>query len=138
MGKLVPMVLILFVILILFHFGGLVEGTPNHYLFELVNGLIKGEGIASLTVVGYIMAILSLGAAAAIVVGTLTKTSQETWITASFLSLPFMLFITWDFFSVARKLASYGGAMSFLSVAIFVPLILIFLIIVWEWTRGRD
>lgn len=129
MSKLTNYIFLMTGILLLMHFTGLVEGTPNSALFNLVMNPenIPNSGLYNtiLAIVGVVMAL------SVITLGFVQKT--DFILIATMITILFSF--GWDFLVVFQKLNSINHVLALL---IFSPLMIVYVITVVEWWRGVD
>lgn len=138
MGKLAMYLVIISGVLLLFHFAGLVERTPNSYLlnatmnyqniqqediYKLETGSNKGIGLK-----GYLAGAI----AAAIIIGFFVANTELA------LNSLFMLYIVSLLFDIFAVTAKVNSVNSILATLIFGPLILLLMLTIVEWINKRD
>lgn len=136
MGKLNNYMIILPVVLLLFHFGGLISGTGLGYLLGVVR-ITEPQNIVDSNWYAALYAIITTIAVAGIVIGIATK--QDALTTAVALSavtfIPIFFLIGWDLIVLYDAVALSN---SYLAALIFVPLIFVYFMSAYNWWRGTD
>lgn len=130
MGKITTYIAILSMVIIGFHFAGLIENTPISWF---MNALLHPESLNVNSFYTELSGILALFAGAGIVIGTLVAGKIEQGATVAFTSLLFV--IGWDIVAIFNILRQLNEM-----VAIFIisPFLVIYVLSVIEWWRGRD
>lgn len=127
MAKLMTFLFLMIGIVLLFHFGGLIENTPNSTLIQIA---LNPESISSsniyLTIIGLLT---TVGAIAIIVIGAVTKTD---FIIFASLILP-LLSLGWDFLVIFNVFAAIN---LFIALLIMSPIFIVYVLTVLEWWRG--
>jgi hypothetical protein len=136
MGKLNTYMIILPVVLLLFHFGGLIQGTGLGYLLGVV-GITEPERLADSNWYAALYAIITTVTAAGIMIGIATK--QDALSTAVALSavtfIPIFFLIGWDLIVLYNTVALSN---QYVAAIIFVPLIFVYFMSAYNWWRGTD
>jgi len=126
MGKITTYILMMSGLVLLFYFAGVVE--PTNPLFKLV---FSPETMTLsdiyLTVIGGIATGLAV-----ITVGFITKSLELAAMTAV---VPAVLAVLWGFIDVYNALA---GVNRVIATLIFGPILLLFILSMIDWWRGRD
>lgn len=131
MSKLLTYIAILSVIIILFHLSGIITGTPLSFFADAV---LRPESLRTnqfyTTVYGAILAIL---VGSSIVIGLFIPQRLDIIV---LVPVAIMLFLVgWDLFVVYNTLRMINDA---LALVIFSPLMIIYILTVVEWWRGKD
>jgi hypothetical protein len=131
MGKLTNYLLLISVLLLLFHFGGLIADTPISYLLD--NFLLRPENAQSSNFYLIIWGILAGATTAGVLIGFITHQSPEFYI---FLALaPVFFLIGWDLVEIIVQVAQTNR---YITLLLFSPLLLVYILSVVEWLRNRD
>ena len=130
MGKMTKYVLFLSVVLLLFHFGGLVEDTPLSILIGL---LLNPKSIVTSNLYTLVIAAIVAVATVGIIIGSLATTRTELVVKAGVVE--FLVIIGWDLISIFNVLALMNVALATLIIS---PLIIIYFMTAIEWWMGRD
>lgn len=130
MGKMTKYVLLLSVVLLLFHFGGLIEDTPISVLIDL---LLNPKSLATSNLYTLIAAALTAVATAGIIIGSLASTRTEIVVKAGVVE--FLIVIGWDLIAIFNKLAEMNVSVATLIIS---PLLIVYLLTAIEWWMGRD
>ena len=127
MAKLITFMFLMIGVVLLFHFGGLIEDTPNSTLIQLA---LNPEGITSSNVYLLVIGLLTtVGSIAVIVIGAVTKT--DFIIFAGI--IPPLLTLGWDFLIIFNVFAAIN---IFVALLIMSPIFIVYIITVLEWWRG--
>ncbi len=130
MGKIVTYLAIMSVVIIGFHFAGLIEDTPTAWLL----GLFKNpENINTNEFFTTLSGILTIFGAGAIVVGTLISQKVEQGATIAFTTL--LLFLVFDLVRIYQIVAETN---EMLAVLLMSPFMFMYIMIALEWWRGKD
>jgi len=130
MGKLTTYIIVMSGIMLLFYFGGLIDATPNSTFLNL---LLSPEKIQTLTLYEKgILVLEGIGAAAIITLGILTR-NIELAVMGPFAIYYFNL--GWDFLAVFNKVRSVNPV---IAILFFSPMMILYVITILEWWRGRD
>ena len=136
MGKLNTYMIILPVVLLLFHFAGLIQGTGLGYLLGVV-GITEPQNLADSNWYAALYAIITTIAAAGIMIGIATK--QDALSTAIALSaltfIPIFFLIGWDLI-VLYNTVKLSNA--YVAAIVFGPLIIVYFMSAYNWWRGTD
>ena len=130
MGKMIKYVLLLSLVLLLFHFGGLIEDTPVSVLIKL---LLNPKSIVKENFYVVIAAALAFVATAGIIIGSLATTRTELVVKVGVVE--FLIVIGWDLLVIFNKLALMNIALATLIIS---PLLIVYLLTAVEWWMGRD
>ena len=130
MGKMIKYVLLLSVVLLLFHFGGLIEDTP---ISILINLLLNPQSLATSNLYVLIAAALAVVGTVGIIIGSLATTRTELVVKAGVVE--FLIVIGWDLIAIFNKLALMNVAFATLIIS---PLLIVYLLTAVEWWMGRD
>lgn len=131
MGKLANYLIFLSVILLLFHFAGLIDTGVLSYILAVIQDPSNFSNFSYFTTMQ--VALAGAAAGGAIALGVFTRSSPEFYI---ILPIAVMFFtITSDFVVLYQKLAQTNIHLAWLIVS---PLIIVFILTVVEWARGRD
>ena len=131
MGKIVTYLLVMSGLTLIFYFTGLIGVTPNSTLLNL---LLSPEGMQTSTfATNVVIAIQALALAGAVVLGTLFGRSAELLAMSSFTIFVFNL--GWDFLVVFNKIREVAP---FWAIMIFAPILLLYMVTIIEFWRGRD
>ena len=130
MGKMVKYVLLLSVVLLLFHFGGLIEDTP---ISVLINLLLNPQSLATSNLYVLIAAALAVVSTVGIIIGSLASTRTELVIKVGVVQ--FLIVIGWDLIAIFNKLALMNITFATLIIS---PLLIVYLLTAVEWWFGRD
>ena len=130
MGRMIKYVLLLSVVLLLFHFGGLIEDTP---ISVLINLLLNPQSLVTSNLYVIIATALAVVAAAGIIIGSLATTRTELVIKVGVVE--FLIVIGWDLIAIFNKLALMNVVVATLIVS---PLLIVYLLTAVEWWLGRD
>lgn len=131
MGKLDMYVIVMATILILFHFAGLIEQTPNHFLMHLA---LHPEEIGASSLYTLVLAVFAAAAVVGVVIGTLTHTTPD-WVLITTLCTASVALI-WDMSALFSSLETSIGTI--FATAIIAPFMVLWLYVMVEWWRGRD
>lgn len=131
MGRLVKYILILSVVLLLFHFAGLIEDTPISVLLQLLTNPSNLRNSSLFAVI--FAATQGVIAGVAITIGVVSPSRVDFVIKVGIVS--FLISIGWDLVAIANKLALMNSA---LAVLIVSPLMVVYLLTAIEWWFGRD
>jgi hypothetical protein len=130
MGKLKNYVLIFSGLMLLFYFTGLIPNTPTA---TMLNMLLDITGFANNLLYLKVIAVISMiGLAVSVVLGFL-NINQELAVSTAFCI--FMFNLLWDIISVVSAIASVNRV---LAVLFFSPILLVYIITLFEFWRGRD
>ncbi len=130
MGKIIKYVLLLSVVLLLFHFGGLIEDTP---ISILINLLLNPQSLATSNLFVLITVALAVVSTVGIIIGSLATTRTELVVKVGVVE--FLIVIGWDLIAIFNKLALMNVAVATLIVS---PLLIVYLLTAVEWWFGRD
>ena len=121
MGKIIKYVLLLSVVLLLFHFGGLIEDTP---ISILINLLLNPQSLATSNLFVLITVALAVVSTVGIIIGSLATTRTELVIKVAVVE--FLIVIGWDLLAIFNKLALMNVALATLIVS---PLLIVYLLL---------
>ena len=142
MGKLTTYLVIMSGLMLLFYFGGLLPtecgedglcevNTPSGKLLTI---LLRPENMRASTLGDWVIGILAgLAVVGSLVLSGLVYERLEYAAIAAFLG--FLFVVVWDFiavFNVVREAAPV------LAILLFAPFLLVFILTVLEFMRGRD
>jgi hypothetical protein len=130
MGKITTYMAVLSVVIIGFHFGGLISETPISWLMDAI---LNPENLDSNAFFTTIQGILAIFAGGGIIVGTLISQKVEQGATVAFTSLLFL--IGWDLIAIFNIVAQTSRMLATFLVS---PLLLVYILSVIEWWRGKD
>jgi len=134
MGKLATYITILSVMIIGFHLAGLVGDTPSSWLVDLVTNPQDAYSHSFYTTIFGILALF--GGAGAIIIGTFAPQRLEQ--AATIVATSMFFIIGWDLISIYNILGSSTELGAILSLFIVSPMIVLFILSVIEWWRGKD
>jgi len=123
-------VLLLSVVLLLFHFGGLIEDTP---ISVLINLLLNPDSLRTSNLYAIIAGALAVVATVGIIIGSLATTRTELVVKVAVVE--FLIVIGWDLIAIFNKLALMNITLATLIVS---PLLIVYLLTAIEWWMGRD
>jgi hypothetical protein len=136
MGKVNNYLVILIVTIILFHAGGLMSGGGSTYLLGNL-GILNPENFRASTFVLTLLAIISASVTGGIFIGTITRSDPMS--SAMLLSKTFVLdiliIIGWDLIALFLVLKDVNTT---IAAIVFSPLIIVYVLSVYDWWRGRD
>lgn len=131
MGKLATYMMFIGTAILLFHFMGLIENTPNSVFLNL---LLNPENLetssANTKAIATVQAITAIVGAA--IIGFLTSSFE---LAAMVPITIFLLNIGWDILIVFNKILSVNPV---LAIVIFGPMLFVYTITIVEFWRGRD
>jgi len=131
MGKIIWYVGILSVTLLLFHFGGLIEDTPLSYLINLLIDPANAETSTFYSKLAGVLTAFAGGAAIIIGIFAPSKVEQATTIALT----SFLFTIGWDMVAIFNVIKQASIPLATLIIS---PLLVIYLLTVIEWWRGKD
>jgi hypothetical protein len=131
MGKLANYIIFLSVILLLFHFGGLIDTGGISYILDVIEDPANFTNADFYTTIYLI--IIGVATLGAIAIGTLTRSSPEFYIMMGMALL--LITLVSEFIVLYNSLAQLNN---YLAVLIISPLMIVFTLTVVEWWRGRD
>lgn len=117
--------------LILFHFGGLIVGTPNHYLMQIA---LYPETIGTSNLYTLVLAIFAAATAIGVIIGSLVSSKLEIILIASLCTATVTLI--WDMVALYSSVKVTAG--TFLATILIAPFMVLWLYTIVEWWRGRD
>lgn len=127
-------ILAMTIALLLLHFTGLIQDTPNYVLLNLA---LNPSSIATNPLYITARAALPIAAAGAIVAGLLLGTKYELFLIAGLALLAFDIGL--DLNSIYQIMATNMGAVgSFFASMIIGVFVVLFIFTVIDWWRGRD
>ncbi len=130
MGKLTTYMIVISGLLLLFHLGGLIDKTPNA---ELLTAILNPENIKEGNLgLKAIIAIEAIGLVGAVILGL---RGGNVELAASSLFAVFLLNFGWDLVRVFSVLRDANEVMALL---ILSPIMILYVITIVEWWRGRD
>ena len=130
MGKMATYIIMLTGIMLLFHIAGLIENTGNS---ELLNLALDPSSIADTpTYVVLLETFAVVIAAGVIIIGLIFNISELAIIAPMAL---YFLNMGWDFLAVFNKVKATSPIIALL---IFSPLLILWLVVIIDWWRGRD
>ena len=130
MGKLTTYMIIISGLLLLFHLGGLVDETPNS---EILTAVLSPQNLQDTSFgLKAVVAIQFIGLAGAVVLGI---RGGNVELAASSAFAIFLLNAFWDLTVVFNVIRNVNEVMALL---IFSPIMILFIITILEWWRGRD
>lgn len=131
MGRLANYLIFLSVILLLFHFAGIIDTGVLSYILAVIQDPSNFGNFSYFTTMN--LALAGAAAGGAIALGVFTRSSPEFYI---ILPIAVMFFtITSDFVVLYQKLALIDTNLALLIIS---PLLIVFILTVVEWARGRD
>jgi len=132
MGNFNKIIFIMSIILVLFYFGGIIEGGSSANSI-LVNFILNPENIQNISLMGIIVGAMSgIGIFGAIYVGIRTSNAE---LVANASVTIFLLNVMWDFIIVFTEIKAENP---FLAIFIFGSLFLAITITAYDFFRGRD
>jgi len=144
MSKVAKYIMMLSVVILLFHFAGLIPAdTPSSYLLGTL-GLTNPENLESTGFVDSLTSTMSfsgvalLAAITALAIFIATRTSPIYL--ANYVITGFLLLIGWDIIKIYEVLKNSFGlaaaAGNALSMLIISPLLLVYILAVYDWWRS--
>lgn len=132
MGRMITFTMILSILLLLFHFEGLIQNTPLSFI---LNVLLDPSSLKDHSWFSGLFAVLIAFSGASIVIGSFVSTRVEQGATIGFTALMFTA-VLWDFVIFFNIVKQYFGAEW--AALIVSPFILMFALTIVEWWRGKD
>lgn len=129
-NKLTTYLLILSVVLLLFHFAGLIANTPISFLLNL---LVNPQNVQASTFYTVIYAAIAGFAITGIVIGTFSRARTDLIAKAPIAIL--LVAFAWDLVAVFGVVRQVNAA---LAALVLSPLIIVFILAVVEWWGGHD
>ena len=130
MGKFATYIMMMSGLTLLFYFTGLLGETANSTLLNL---LLNPENIASTSFTTAILtAILGISTVGVIAIGLVTGNIELAIMSPV---AAYMLALGWDFVSVAQVVIAQDKV---IGILLFAPILLLYVITIIEWWRGRD
>lgn len=134
MAKIHIYLLALVVWILFFHFAGLIEGTGTSYVLNNL-GVTNPENFGTTQFYAIISGI-SILALAGISIGLVFGRNSEIILLTTTISLALLfLLILWDFIALFNVLRLTNH---FLAIMIISPLMIIFILTIYEWVRGMS
>jgi hypothetical protein len=130
MGKATTYLAVISVIIIGFHFAGLIQDTPISWFMA---ALLEPQNLHNNSFFTELEGILALFAGAGIVIGSILSSKIEQGATIAFTSLLFI--IGWDMLAIYGILRQTN---EMLAIILISPFLTIYLLSVIEWWRGKD
>lgn len=134
MSRMIITTLILVVTILLFHFAGIIpDGSPTGFVLGHL-GLLNPEEFDS---TGFYLVIIGLSALGigGVTIGLFLSKSIDTavYYGVGVLLLPFLLSMIWDLILIFNQLNAISN---FLAVLIVSPLLVVWVLSLYDWVRG--
>lgn len=130
MGKVTIYMGIISMVLLMFHFAGLVTGTP---LDSILRFLIDPQNFQNFSIVQQISTILAGVGVAGLIIGSISPQRTQWILNTSFVLL--LIAIGWELIAIFNVLKQTSVM---LATFIIAPMMLIYILSVFEWWNGRD
>ena len=130
MGKITTYIAIMSMVILGFHFAGLIEGTPTSWFIKAIT---DPSSLSSNSYFAQLIRILAVFSGGAIIIGSLASNKIEQGATISFTLLLFL--IGWDLIAIFNVLKQTNQTLAIFMIS---PMLLIYMLTVIEWWRGRD
>ena len=130
MGKFNKIIFIIAVITLLFHLAGIIAESPARVLLTL---LLNYEGIATTSFIVKVTTVTASLVAAGVAIGAIIAGKPELAV-----KVPMFLFfveIIYSWVSIINELVKFNKSVALLVGA---PLLLLFVMIAFDWLFGRD
>lgn len=134
MGKLTTYITILSVVIIGFHLAGLIGDTPSSWLVDLVTNPQDAYNHSLFTTIFGILALF--GGVGGIIIGTFAPQRLEQ--AATIIATTMFFVVGWDLISIYNILRNTPEIGGVLSLFVISPMIILYILTVIEWWRGRD
>ena len=131
MGKIIWYVGILSVTLLLFHFGGLIDNTNLSYLMDLLLDPANAKTSTFFSKIAVVLTAFAGGAAIIIGIFAPSKVEQATTIALT----TFLFTVGWELIAMFNVIKQASIPMATLIIS---PLLVIYILTVIEWWRGKD
>ena len=134
MSRIVVATLIITVTILLFHFAGIIpDGTPTGFVLGKL-GLIHPENFDSTAFYKIIIGLGALGIGG-VTISLFASKSLETAIFygVGILLVPFLLSMILDLILIFGLLSQFNN---FLAVIVIAPLLVVWLVSIYDWVRG--
>ena len=137
MGRQTTAGLIVIVVVLLFHFSGLLEEQPSGTGYVLNNlGLTNPANFGSTTFWGIIVGIGALGLVGIIIGATFLRSLEAALFLGIGISLiPVFIGIGWDLILIFNILRQTNNMFA---VIVISPLLYAYGLTIYDWVRGRD
>ena len=134
MSRLVVATLIITVTILLFHFAGIIpSGTPTGFVLGNL-GLLHPENFDSTSFYQTLILLGALGVGG-VTISLFVSKSLETAVFygVGIILVPLLLSMLWDLILIFNQLSQLSN---FLAVVIIAPLIVVWLMSLYDWVRG--
>jgi len=132
MGRMAVYLVICSGLLLLFYFGGLLEGSASTTNL-LLNAVLNPESLADAPIEAIGVAAITALALGGIFAGAFFAGNLDLIALSSF--TVFLLNLLWSFYDVYLRIAESNRV---IALIIFAPLLLLLILTAVEWWRGRD
>jgi len=132
MGRMATYLVMASGLLLLFYFGGLLEGSASTSNL-LLNALLNPQTLADAPIAAIGVAAITALALGGIFAGAFFAGNLDLIALSSF--AVFLLNLLWSFYDVYLRIAEANVV---LAVIIFAPLLILLILTSVEWWRGRD
>ena len=127
MGRFTTFFMVIMGLEVLFYFAGLIPESPLlTILLNPQNILTAGIGVKAFSVLA------GVGLVAGVVIGFVTKNFELT------VMIPFAVFMVGIAFDFLEVFNSFKAEAPVIAVLIFAPFLVMLVIIILDWWRGRD
>jgi len=137
MARTITMMLIVSVVVLLFHFSGLLSGNPslNGYLLSNL-GLTTPENIGTTSFWVTLLTISTISIAGAVISGLITRSLEfSLFVGVGVVIVPIFLGMIQDLILIYLKISETSPM---LAVMIVSPLMVTWGLTIYDWVRGRD
>lgn len=131
MGKLTNMVIFISILVLLFHFAGLIDGdTPISFVIDM---LLNPSSFQTHSLYTELVAALALIAGTGAVIGLFTPGRPDMVIKAGMITV--LITVGWDFLVIFQKVSEVSYP---LATIVISPFIITFILTLVEWWGGTD
>ena len=130
MGRFTAYIMFMTVTMIVFYFGGLIDGTVNSTLLDIALDPTNIKETVLANQLG--TAIAAVATAATIIIGFVTGQVEYA---AAFILGSYIIGLGWDFLTVVSVLYAENGV---IAIILFSPILIGYIMTAFEFWRGRD
>ena len=131
MGKITTYLAIMSFVVLGFHYAGIVQNTPVGWFLTAIKNL---AGFSNNSFYTTLTAVLATFGGATIIIGAFAGSKIEQGATIAFTTL--LLTLAWELIAIWNVLQDSMGEM--FSTLLISPIVVIYVLTVLEWWRGRD